>query len=148
MIDFIPMGSDERQYSSPHFNIPVGSLMRSYYYEFPEYHTSADNLDFMSSEHLGDTFEKYIKIIYIIEKNAKYVNLNPKCEPQLGRRGLYNMIGGEKAVDMTSVLWVLNLSDGNNSLLDISNRSGIEFEKIKNAADTLVTKELLKPMDG
>lgn len=148
IIDFFPLGSDERQFSSPGFNLPVGSLMRTFYYEFPEYHTSADNLDFMSPKHLADSLEKYMKIMYIIENNSKYINLNPKCEPQLGRRGLYNMIGGKKAVDLSAILWVLNLSDGANSLLDISIRSGISFEQIKNAADILLLKDLLAPKDG
>jgi len=147
-IDFFPLGSDERQYSSPGFDLPVGSLMRSFYYDYPEYHTSADNLEFMSPKHLADSLKKYMDIINIIEGNEIYTNLNPKCEPQLGKRGLYNMIGGEKAVDLTAVLWVLNLSDGLNSLLDISIRSKINFDQIKIAADILSTKGLILPKDG
>ncbi len=146
IIDFFPDGSDERQYCSPGFNLPVGSLMRTIYGKFPEYHTSADNLDFVKPEYLANTLEKYIKVIYILEKNKKFLNLNPKCEPQLGRRGLYEMIGSQKKEDLTisALFWVLNLSDGSNSLLDISIRSGLRFNQIKNAADSLVSKNLLE----
>lgn len=146
IIDFFPSGSDERQFCSPGFNLPVGSLMRTPYGRFPEYHTSADNLDFVVPECLTDSLEKYMKVIYILEHNGTYLNLNPKCEPQLGRRGLYKMIGGQKGVGINelAMFWVLNLSDGTNSLLDISIRSGMNFDQIKNATDALLEKGLLQ----
>ena len=146
IIDFFPPGSDERQFSSPAFNIPVGLLMRTSFPNFPEYHTSADNMEYVQSQYLTDTFSKYIRIIYILENNKIYLNLNPKCEPQLGKRGLYTQIGGQKEgyVDEFSILAVLNLSDGNHSLLDISERTEIEFSLIKKAADLLLTYNLLK----
>jgi aminopeptidase-like protein len=146
ILDFFPFGSDERQFSSPGFNLPMGTLMRTLYYDFPEYHTSADNLNFVKSEYLADSLEKYTKAIFILENNKTYINLNPKCEPQLGKRGLYEMIGGRKSGETLkfAMLWVLNLSDGKNSLLDISVRSGMKFEDIKKAADTLFAKKLLK----
>lgn len=146
IVDYFPSGSDERQYCSPGFNLPVGSLMRTPYGRFPEYHTSADNLDFVKSKHLADSLEKYVKIIYVLDENKTYMNLNPKCEPQLGKRGLYNLVGGKKGrdVDQMAILWVLNLSDGKNSLLDISIRSRMDFKRIKNAADALFEKKLLK----
>ena len=146
VIDFFPPGSDERQFSSPGFNIPAGLLMRTPFPDFPEYHTSLDNLEFMKSQKLADTFVKYIDIIYILENNRTYINLNPKCEPQLGKRNLYSQVGSQKDgyVDEFSILAVLNLSDGKHSLLDISERSGIKFILIKKAADLLLKHNLLK----
>ena len=146
IIDFFPSGSDERQFSSPGFDLPFGSLMRTIYGSFPEYHTSSDDLDFVKAEFLADSFSKYIEIIFVIENNRKYLNLNPKCEPQLGKRGLYRMIGGQKedGLNEMAIFWILNLSDGNNSLLDICNRSGLEFCLIKNLSDKLVSLNLLE----
>ena len=145
IINFFPFVSDERQFCSPGFNLPVGSLMRSVYGRFPEYHTSADNLDFVGPEYLADSFEKYMKVIFILENDAAYLNLNPKCEPQLEKKGLSSAIGGQKAlaIDKQAIFWVLNLSDGANSLLDISIHSAISFERIKYAADVLIKKGLL-----
>jgi aminopeptidase-like protein len=147
IIDFFPNGSDERQFCSPGFNLPVGSLMRTMYGRFPEYHTSADNLDFVHPEALANSFKKYLDVIYILENNRVYVNLQPMGEPQLGKRGLYPLIGagkGDGFPDLEEIKWVLNLSDGTNSLLDISIRSKIGFRRIKKAADTLFTKDLLR----
>ncbi len=146
MIDFFPWGSDERQFCSPAFDLPVGSLMRTPYDRYDEYHTSADNLSFVNAGALQDSFEKYVKTIFILENDRTYTNLNQKCEPQLGRRGLYRMLGGQKdgSERERAIFWVLNLSDGKNSLLDIAMRSGMKFEQIKNAADMLKEAELLK----
>lgn len=146
VIDFIPYGYDERQYCSPGFDLPVGSLSRTSHGRYPEYHTSADNLDFIRSESLADSFSKYLSILYILESNERYLNQNPHCEPQLGKRGLYRAIGGQedgKTKEM-ALLWVLNLSDGNHTLLDISERSGLSFGHIKSAADVLLEQGLLK----
>ncbi len=146
IIEFFPSGSDERQFCSPGFNLSIGSLMRTVYGHFPEYHTSADNLDFVKPRFLANSLKKYMKYIYILENNKTYINLNPKCEPQLGRRGLYRMIGGQKGeeIDELAIFWVLNLSDGKNSLLDISIRSKMSFELIKKTADALIKKKLLQ----
>jgi len=146
VIDYFPPGSDERQYGSTAFKLPVGSLMRTEYGYFPEYHTSADNLDFVKSEHLADTFEKYLSTIYIIENIKTYVNQNPKGEPQLGKRGLYREISGhqEGYNDKFALISILNLSDGKHSLLDIAERTNIDFKLIKNAADILQEHNLLK----
>ena len=145
-VDFFPAGSDERQYSSPGFNLPVGSLMRTMYGDFRQYHTSADDLNFVKPVFLGESFAEYARIIYIIENDATYLNMNPYCEPQLGRRGLYSAVGGKAKVDagQLALLSVLNYSDGSASLLDISIRSGIPFDRIKRAADTLCRSRLLK----
>jgi len=149
IVDFFPSGSDERQFSSPGFNLPMGSLMRTMYGCFPEYHTSADNLDFVKPAYLADSLEKYLKIIFILENNTTYLNLNLKCEPQLGKRGLYRMIGSQKTggLNETAILWVLNQSDGTKSLLDIAIRSNLTFQQVKDAADALYTNGLLKIID-
>ena len=145
IIDFFPYGYDERQYCSPGFNLPVGCLMRTPHGRYPEYHTSADNLDFVKTEFLQDSFSKYLSVVNVIENNKKYLNQNPKCEPQLGKRGLYEAIGGNKdsAARQLAMLWVLNLSDGHHSLLDIAERSQLRFEIIQSAADILSKHNLL-----
>jgi aminopeptidase-like protein len=143
--DFSPYGYDERQFCSPGFNLPVGCLMRSPHGTYPQYHTSADNLDLVKPEYLADSFSKFLDILYIIENNNKYVNQNPKCEPQLGKRGLYGAIGGQTDTKKKelAMLWVLNMSDGKNSLLDIAQKSDMEFSLIKESADILLQFNLL-----
>ena len=144
--DFFPYGYDERQYCSPGFNLPVGCLMRTPHGRYPEYHTSADNLDFVRPEYLADSFSKYLAVLNVLENNKKYLNTNPKCEPQLGKRGLYTAIGGQTGgkVNQLAMLWVLNLSDGQNTLLDIADRSGLPFDVIKRVADMLLEHDLLQ----
>jgi len=146
IIDFLPIGSDERQFCSPAFNLPVGSLMRTMHGKFPEYHTSADNLDFVRAENLEDALIKYSGIIFILENNQKYINLNPKCEPQLGKRGLYRQLGGQKNSEEKelAMFWILNQSDGKNSLLDIAIKSKLDFYLIKQVSDELLEHDLLK----
>ena len=112
---------------------------------FPQYHTSADNLDFVQPSLLAESFAVTLAIIALLEGNVIYANQNPKCEPQLGKRGLYRKMGGaEGRVDELAFLWVLNLSDGTHSLLDIAERSGYAFDTIKRAADVLLDHQLLK----
>ena len=150
VIEFSPYGYDERQYCSPGFNLPVGTMMRSPYGEFAQYHTSADNLDFVQAEALADSLSKCRDIIDVLEYNRFYINLKPKCEPQLGRRGLYGAVGGSthtKDWEM-ALLWILNLSDGRHSLLDIAERSGMSFSVIADAANALISKELTKEVQG
>ncbi|MDQ1272399.1 MAG: hypothetical protein QG591_1029 [Planctomycetota bacterium] len=146
VINFIPFGYDERQYCSPGFNLPVGCLMKTPHGQYSQYHTSADNLDFVKPEYLADSFSIYISVFDILENNKKYINQNPRCEPQLGKRGLYQTTGGQKDRKQRelAMLWVLNLSDGSNTLLDISDKSGLTFDLIKDAADALSECDLLK----
>jgi aminopeptidase-like protein len=142
--DFIPYGYDERQFCSPGFNLPVGCLMRTPHGQFPEYHTSADNLDLVRPEALADSYEKFARVITLLEENRRYINLNPKCEPQLGKRGLYGSTGGGSVPELQmALLWVLNFSDGEHSLLDIAERAGMKFDVISSAADALVRGGLL-----
>ena len=144
--EFSPYGYDERQYCSPGFNLPVGSLTRTPHGEFPQYHTSADNLDFVRPEYLADSLSRYVAVIRVLEGDGRYLNKNPKCEPQLGKRGLYSSTGGVARTPQfqLALLWVLNLSDGQNSLLDIAERSGISFDVIHDAAAALLKNDLLE----
>ena len=136
--------NDERQYCSPGFSLPVGCLMRSVWESFPEYHTSADNLDSIRPLQLAGSLRVCAAILDVLENNRSYRNQNPYCQPQLGRRGLYRSTGGEASgEEMTARFWVLNLSDGEHSFLDIAERSGVSFPLISEAADLLCQKGLL-----
>jgi aminopeptidase-like protein len=149
VLDFSPYGYDERQYCSPGFDLPVGCLMRSHFAQFPEYHTSADNPDFVDPSQLADAFATVLAVVDVLENDRTFVNLNPKCEPQLGRRGLYGAMGGSPIKDLQmAMLWVLNLSDGRSSLLDIAERSGLAFASVHGAAQLLQQHGLLAPADG
>ncbi|MEA2540139.1 MAG: hypothetical protein QOH35_1505 [Acidobacteriaceae bacterium] len=145
LLDFAPYGYDERQYCSPGINLPVGCFMRTPNGRYPQYHTSADDLNFVTASALGESLRQLLRIIRVLEENWRYLNLNPKCEPQLGRRGLYRQMGGSKdaAAAEMAILWVLNLSDGAHDLLDIAVRSGVSFDQICRAADALVESGLL-----
>lgn len=146
LLEFSPYGYDERQFCSPGINLPVGRLSRTPYGTFPEYHTSADNLQFVHPDKLGETFAVCLEVFSLLENNEIFVNLNPKCEPQLGKRGLYRTIGGcadAEAMEL-AMLWILNMSDGCNSLMDIAERSGIRFDSLRRAAETLQEHELLR----
>ncbi len=146
VIDFYPYGYDERQYCSPGFNLPVGCFMRSSHGEYPEYHTSADNLDFVSAASLQNSLDILLKVLFVIENDTVVFSKNPYCEPQLGRRGLYRAIAGQKegAKAEMALLWTLNMADGSHSLLDIAERAGTSFELIYDAAQTLSKHGLLK----
>jgi aminopeptidase-like protein len=144
ILDFSPDGYDERQYCSPGFNLPVGCLMRSVWGTFPEYHTSADNLDFIPPQKLAGSLRVCVSIVDVLENNHRYHNLSPFCEPQLGRRNLYQSVGGRTiGTEISARLWVLNLSDGRHSLIDIAERSGLPFAAIRDAAEQLFQSDLL-----
>lgn len=150
-LDFSPWGYDERQFNSPGINLPVGRLTRTPNGEFPQYHTSADNLEFVSASVLGESWLTCLKIFDVLERDRRYVNLQPKGEPQLGRRGLYRSTGGYQDIPnrQLALLWVLNQSDGSASLLDIAERAGLPFDVLAQAADDLLAVELLRPVaDG
>jgi aminopeptidase-like protein len=144
--NFSPYGYDERQYCSPEFNLPVGCLMRTPHGKFPEYHSSADNLELMDPASLAHSLTTCLSVFYVLENNRRYCNQNPKCEPQLGRRGLYRAMGGnrDEKLQETAMLWVLNQSDGEHSLLDIAERSGLGFDTVNDAAGLLLCHGLLK----
>lgn len=146
VLEFSPYGYDERQFCSPGFNLPVGRLSRTPHGCFPEYHTSADDLDFVHPAQLAASFATCLAILDVLENDRTYVNQNPKGEPQLGKRGLYHAIGGfaHSPESEMAMLWVLNLSDGQHSLLDIAERSGLRFDGISRAAEALRDSGLLK----
>lgn len=148
VIDFSPYGYDERQFCSPGFDLPVGRLGRTSHGEYPEYHTSADDLDFVEPGQLADALASVLDLVDVLEGNRRYLNTNPRCEPQLGRRGLYRSIGAtiDRAAAEMGLLWVLNLSDGEHDLLAIAERSGLPFSAIRHAADALLEHGLLEPL--
>ncbi|MDX2149525.1 MAG: DUF4910 domain-containing protein [Bryobacteraceae bacterium] len=146
VVDFTPWGYDERQYCSPGFDLPVGCLMRSPHGTFPEYHTSADNPDFVSARSLAGALDACLEAIQILEGNRVVLNRMPKCEPQLGKRGLYGSAGGSGIeADRLALLWVLNQSDGEKTLLDIAERSQLPFATVDRAASILQQAELVQP---
>ena len=145
IVPFEPTGYDERQYCSPGFNLAVGCLMRRVWGTFPEYHTSADNLAFINNESLAESLQVCAEVLDVLENDRTYRSLNPFCEPQLGKRGLYHATGGappEKEIQAR--LWVLNLSDGEHSLLDIAERAELPFARIQEAAELLAAHGLLE----
>ncbi|HED39373.1 MAG TPA: DUF4910 domain-containing protein [Chromatiales bacterium] len=145
VIEFSPWGYDERQFCSPGIALDVGRLTRTPNGCYEEYHTSADNLSLVKADKLADSFLKYATVFDILECNKRYINQSPKCEPQLGKRGLYRKTGGHKDVGQheLALLWVLNLSDGAHSLLDIAKRSGLIFSQIRDAAEDLANCGLI-----
>jgi len=143
IVEFSPYGYDERQYCSPGFNLPVGCLMRSVWGTFPEYHTSADDLSFIHPLQLAGSLRVCAGILDVLEGNLRYRNRSPYGEPQLGRRNLYRSGGGAPGLEISARLWVLNFSDGEHSLLDIAERSGIPFPAISAAARLLCESGLL-----
>jgi aminopeptidase-like protein len=144
--DFFPTGSDERQYCSPGFNLPVGSIMRTRYGKYDEYHTSADNKSYISFEAMEESVNMCAEIIDVIDKNAVYNNLMPFCEPQLGKRGLYPTMGSMKDTSqfVNALMWVLNQSDSSKDLLEISRLSNINFSDIVDASDSLSKSGLIE----
>lgn len=143
--DFHPYGYDERQYNAPGFRIPVGSLMRGRHGEFAEYHTSADDLDFVREERLEHAVDTLLAVVEVLEGNRRYRSLAPFGEPQLGRRGLYRALGGETDPGelQMAMLWLLQLADGRHDLLQVAERSGVAFATLRRAADLLVRHDLL-----
>ncbi len=147
--DYAPTGYDERQFGSPGFDLPMGSLSRSVHGEFPEYHTSADDLSFVTPRALARSLDACRSVVDVLERDRRYRNLKPECEPQLGRRGLYHAVGGvDSSAGELAMLWVLNLSDGEHGLLDVAERSGLPFADVATAADRLLEHGLLAPVDA
>lgn len=147
---FAPDGYDERQYCSPGFDLPVGRLTRTPNGEYPEYHTSADNVSLIRPESLAESLDVLDTVLGVLEANQRYVNLSPKGEPQLGRRGLYRSLGGttDQAEIEQAIRWVLNFSDGTHTLLDIAERSGMAFSHVQAAAALLSRHDLLATSDA
>ena len=143
---FEPTGYDERQFGSPGFDLPVGRLTRTSHGEYPEYHTSGDDLDLIDADALAGALDALEDIVRVLDSDGVYRNTQPFGEPQLGRRGLYAGLGGaaQGPEAQQAALWVLNLSDGRFSLLDVAERSGLPFAAVRAAADALVEAGLLQ----
>ena len=145
VIPFEPYGYDERQLCSPGFDLPVGRLTRSVNDGYPEYHSSGDDLDLLRVDSLARSLEICQEIISTVEGNRRYINLSPKGEPRLGKRGLYGPVGGQTPVARErAMLWVLSQSDGTQSLLDIAEKSELGFGVIQRAATELEAARLLR----
>ena len=143
---YTPWGYDERQFNAVGFDLPVGRLTRTPHGEYPEYHTSADDLAFVGDDELVDALAALTEVVDVLEGDATYVNLRPYGEPQLGRHGLYPTTGGHAAGDeVMAMLWTLGLSDGSTSLLDVATRSGLSFAQVRTAATRLCEAGLLDP---
>jgi aminopeptidase-like protein len=149
-LPFHPYGYDERQYNSPGFRLPVGSLMRGRHGEFPEYHTSADDLDFIRPESLEQSADRLREVCDLLEQNARFRSLVPYGEPQLGRRGLYQAIGGGSDPQSLSraLLWVLQFSDGKHDLIEVAARSGMPWRVLDEAAGMLEANVLIERLAG
>ena len=145
ILDFSPLGYDERQFCSPGFNLPFGCLMRTPHGCFAEYHTSADNLEFIRPESLADSFATALSALEMLEKNAVMVNVNPHCEPHLGRHGVLAALRGhDRSRELQeAMMWVLNLGDGENDLMAVAQRSGLPFPLVSQAAQLLAGAALV-----
>jgi aminopeptidase-like protein len=148
--DFTPYGYDERQYCSPGFDLPVGSLSRTPYAEYPEYHTSGDDLGLVKPDRLADSLRRVLEVLEILEGNRVWTNLFPRCEPQLGKRGLYGSTGGTShaVTSQMAILWLLSLCDGTRSLLDVAERSGLPFSQLRSTAQEMARAGLLEIEPG
>jgi aminopeptidase-like protein len=149
ILPFEPYGYDERQFCSPGFDLPVGSLTRTPHDQFAQYHTSADDLSFITAEDLQKSLALYEEVLFSIESDRVFENLSPYCEPQLGRRGLYQTLGGrtDSREAEIALLWVLNQSDGLHSLLDIAERAGLALRQVVESARILQDHGLLKEIN-
>lgn len=143
--EYIPYGYDERQFCSPGLNLPVGCLMRTPFGEYPEYHTSGDDLNFISATQLAESLSVVGQVLEAAQLERRYENLQPNCEPQLGRRGLYAAIGGDNdhKQSQMAMLWMLAYSDRKHSIRDVERMSGISITDLSLAAQRLVDAELL-----
>ncbi|BDI06859.1 DUF4910 domain-containing protein [Sphaerotilus microaerophilus] len=149
LIDFEPYGYDERQFCSPGFDLPFGRLTRSPNAAYPEYHSSADNLDFVQPEALAGSLQCLAGLIGAIDANQTWRNLSPKGEPRLGKRGLYGLTGGAGPGQFEhALLWLLNQGDGHHDLIDVARRSRLPLPLLARAAAALVQAGLLAPADA
>jgi aminopeptidase-like protein len=143
--DYSPYGYDERQYNSLGYDLPVGRLTRTPHGEYAEYHTSADDLDFVKDVELVGAYAAVGRILEVLEHDAANHNLSPHGEPQLGRRGLYPTLGGKAATEaMMALLWTMACSDGATGLLQVAERAGLDFAVVARAARDLEAASLLR----
>lgn len=153
---FTPDGYDERQYGSPGADLPVGRLTRTPHGEYPEYHTSADDLALVRPEALAASFRLLMAALDVLDGDARLVAAagsdgRPRLgEPMLGRHGLYRTLGGEPTApaDQQALMWGLALADGDHTLLDAAERSGLPFAALRHAADRLLAAGLVRDADA
>ena len=147
IVPFNPYGYDERQFCSPAFDLPMGCLMRSVHGTFPQYHTSADNPGFVKPQALNQSYEVVASLLDLLDANWMYARTDGRGEPQLGRRGLYRAIAGQKEAGGASqmdLLWLLNLADGKHSLLEMAERAGIPFGRLQKAVRLALDADLIR----
>ena len=145
-LPFEPYGYDERQFCSPGFNLPFGRLTRSPNGSYAQYHTSADDLQLVSVEALAGALQQLACMVHAVDANRRFINLSPKGEPRLGKRGLYGNVGGSgPGVYEQGLLWLLNQSDGEHDLVHIAQRSGLPFAVLAQGAQALQAAGLLAP---
>ena len=155
-LDFFPTGSDERQYCSPGFNLPVGLLARTYPGEWPFYHTSGDTPDQITPETLNGSLDFVVNILKGIEGNSiMYRRVDPRGEPMLSKYDLYhrqhtheNVARNSDWEDRTVMMWLLNLADGEHSLIDIAERSGANINQLTEQAVMLCDVGLLEQLSN
>ena len=150
VMPFNPYGYDERQFCSPAFDLPVGCLMRGVHGTFPEYHTSADNPDFVTPEALGQSYAMIETLFDLLDGDLTYRRVDGRGEPQLGRRGLYRAIAGQReagGATQMDLLWFLNLADGHHSLLDMAIRADVPFARLEAAARLALDASLVEVCD-
>lgn len=141
---FLSRGSDERQYCSPKVNLPFVGICRSKYMEYPEYHTSADDMSLISPQGLSGSLELMIKIINALEYNYKY-EVQCYCEPQLGKRGLYPTVSRKGVYDEVIALKdFLAYADGNMDLIEISDKINQPIEALIPIVKKLLSANLIK----
>jgi aminopeptidase-like protein len=151
---FDPHGSDERQYASPAFRINTVSICKDKYYEYPEYHTSLDDLEYISAEALARSLTLYLRVIEKIEEQEFYRSANPYCETMLSPRGLYPdggggmMPGRNSGEQLDAILWLMMLMDGHTSLQDAAHRTTIPVNDLRETAEFLTRRGLLRRLSG
>ena len=138
---WLDRGSDERQYCAPGIDLPIASIARTLYGKYPEYHTSLDNLDnLVTPRGLNGGYWVIRKAIEAIERNKKY-KVSVMCEPQMGKRGLYPTISTKNSNDeVTLMMNLISLCDGNNSLLDIAERLNVAIWDLYDVVSKLKNK--------
>jgi aminopeptidase-like protein len=145
---WLERGSDERQYCSAGIDLPIASIFRTKYGEYPEYHTSLDNLEsVVTPKGLDGGYWAIRKAIEAIERNKKYIT-TVLCEPQMGKRGLYPTLSTKKSKEKIKLIMdLLSFCDGKNSLIDIAEALNIAIWNLYDVIDTLEKNDLISKID-
>jgi len=141
---WLDRGSDERQYCSPGVDLAVGSLMRTKYGEYPEYHTSLDNLDVISPDGLEGGLKMLQDAVKILESNNRW-EMKTKCEPQLGKRGLYpNTSTKTSGAEIRNQMNVISYLDGKYDLMQVAEKCEITYLEVLRLIDLLQKVNLVR----